>query len=148
MFTETEYKSTAPWPKNSVKEINECRAKLYEQTGMMDKETPCLFAPSKIVYNAFNQWAHFPTTYGGFLKKNDMCSVQLHHGLKEDEAYLKGEFGCIHIIGITYVFEYPCSFCGNPITVNCEAVKLYDNRIVCNECYTKVFDSVLNSHNP
>ena len=134
------FESKLPWPENCWQEIKRCHSMLYEITKVYD-EKPTLIC-SGFNGRSLDHFCEGADTYRSVLINNDICEIKDDSRLMEDEAYLVGEKGRIHITGIKLKHSNPCSFCGEEIKLGCHADRLRDGRLVCATCKTKLYDSV------
>ena len=161
----TEMESSGTWPEHALDDINTARHKI----SVVDWDDH----PNVNVYvgtSACHSFDHrlvrdYSLTYRRFLENNNLATI---HELKQEEARMV-EFKDHNIIlsvneakridsstafvrykghevvikNIELKLTKDCDFCSGEIDLNGEAVKLLDDRLVCDACYAKVFESIL-----
>jgi len=132
--------TTGSWPENTIVDINNARKKLHElECFDMPKTHGSPVTVKSLDYMFFKTG----TTYNAFFRNNNLTEFIIDRTMENDTVFVTAENGCIQISGIVFDFIRKCAFCPNEIHLHKEAVKLADGRLVCDDCHTKLFDSIL-----
>ena len=144
----SEIESSGPWPENVIGDINLARIELIQkmQFPKWDKFTGRVYLSPILVKVLDKQVPNVAITYRMFLIKNGLATIHEWENAENDVAVMRSEDHEVTIKNIRFnvpVPRNPCDFCPNTIELHREAVKLWDERLVCYECYAKVFEYVL-----
>jgi len=136
-----ELESTGTWPEHAYPDINAVMRMMTESTG----GTPCVdvYLSRLLECVLDHRFIREDFTYRHFLDKNGIANIHLDRRLKENVAIVRYKEHEAAITNIKINTTKHCDFCGGEINLNYEAVKLPDDRLVCNGCYIKVFDTIL-----
>ena len=157
-----EIESSGPWPENSLDDVNKLRIKILETSLQLDHDLckhvglyvstpeldtklniPTLYLAGTISKSLDYGLGNTETTYRKFIENNDLAKIIEKENMQSGSAVMM--FG--HIIAIIEDIEISgdkaCDYCDGHISLHREAVKLKDGRLICDDCYARVFDSVL-----
>lgn len=152
-----EVESAGPWPENSFKDIPametilrkhllEKASDFSDEAGIHFLRTPSdfvLYLPPVVSKCLDYQLVGTDITYRTFVRNNWVEEI-IERGQHEDRfAVMQLGTEAVIIKNIVVDNNRPCAFCDNTFYLHREAVKLKDGRLICDECYAKVFDTVL-----
>lgn len=138
-----ELESEGPWPEHAISDINTARIELENRMRWPTSITANVHLSTTLVKVLDKQLGKLDITYRMFLVSNNLARIYEWDFAEDDVAVVRSQFHEVIIKSIRFNVPKSCDFCPNEFYLHGEAVTLKDGRLVCHECYTKIFDSVL-----